>query len=332
MARPLPRGIRPHKYGLIASVRIYQGPGGLKTKVFPPGTSLLLIREWRDTQRATAQVIPRRKPASGFKADAETYLRAVKGMASYQDRARDIQAWVAVFGQTPRRQITAAAIQAQLAMWDLSASSLNHRRTALMHLWRVLDGKTAANPVRDVPKRREPEATARGLSYAVIEAIFAAMPDSATKARLKVIAYTGIPHASLGRISRLDVSLEARTVYVPGREKGKGTRGRRLPLTDQGVEAFKALIRWDAFGKFSHSSMYKSFKLARDRVGVDGCLKQVSPYWLRHSFASHVYAVTGDIRATQVLLGHSTQALTNRYTLAAVDARLVEAINRVNVR
>jgi integrase len=330
VARSLPRGIRPHRYGLLASVRIHQGPGGLKTKVFPPGTSLLIIRDWREAQRVTGKTTPRKQPQSGFAADAEVYLKAVKGMTSYSDRERDILSWVKVFGQTPRRQITAPAIAAQLAIWKLSASSLNHKRTALMHLWTVLDGKTAANPVRDVPKRREPEATARGLSYAVIEAILSDMADSATKARLRVIAYTGIPHASLARISRLDVSLDSKSVYVPGREKGKGTRGRRLPLTDAGVEAFRALIRWDAFGPFSHSSMYKSFKLARDRVGVDGCLKHVRPYDMRHSFGSALYAATGDIRATQILMGHSKPEMTHRYTLGAVDARVEAAIAAVS--
>ena len=38
-----------------------------------------------------------------------------------------------------------------------------------------------------------------------------------------------------------------------------------------------------------------------------------------------MYRRSGDIRATQILMDHSTPLLTRRYTVAAVDPRLAKA-------
>ena len=57
--------------------------------------------------------------------------------------------------------------------------------------------------------------------------------------------------------------------------------------------------------------------------------KDLRPYDLRHSFGTAVYAATGDLRATQRLLGHASRTTTDRYTLAAVPDRLKSAVGQV---
>jgi integrase len=293
------------------------------------------MRQWREDARVAYRRTPKGPapdPPAGFAADAERYLAAVRAMPSYADRARDIAVWVAVLEDRPRASVTATEIATQLAAWarELAASTVNHRRTALMHLWRVLDGRGAANPVRETPKYREPEPEARGLSYDVVCAILDAMPDSASRARLAVMAWTGIPHAQLARITPADVDLERRMVSVRARRKGAGARGRAHPLSDEGVAAFRLLARWDAFGPFSRSSLHKSFRLACGKVELERgiSLAGVRPYDLRHSYGTAVYAATGDIRITQHLLGHARADMTQRYTLGAVDALAVQAVAR----
>lgn len=59
--------------------------------------------------------------------------------------------------------------------------------------------------------------------------------------------------------------------------------------------------------------------------------RRLRPYDLRHSYGTAVFAATGDIRSTQVLLGHSKAEMTHRYTLGAVDARVREAVDRVQM-
>lgn len=324
MPRELPTGIYKTKTGYRAFVRLSQDK--LASARFGPDVPLSTIKQWRESQRVDYRrhpTIVSTAPSEGFTRDAESYLKAVKGMASYTDRKRDIDWWIRVFRERPRDSIQSHEIAAALATLKRSASAHNHKRTALAHLWRVLDGKAARNPVRDVPKRREPDAEPRGLPYAMIRQIFDAMPESATRARLMVMAWTGIPPAQLKTITPADI--EPSRVYVRGRAKGHGTKGRWMPLSPDGAAAFKAFRKTDAFGPFSHSSMYKSFRLACEKVDPVK-LAGVRPYDLRHSFGTQVYAASGDIRATQILMGHSKPEMTNRYTLGAVDEQVSKAL------
>ena len=57
----------------------------------------------------------------------------------------------------------------------------------------------------------------------------------------------------------------------------------------------------------------------------------LTPYVLRHSFATAVYAATGDLHAVGQLLLHSSPTLTARYALGAVPARLREAVRAATV-
>jgi integrase len=348
MARDLPSGIFRTKTGFRVFVRLSRDH--LATETFGPDAPLATMKQWREDQRVDFRrrrdsVVDPKPEAQGFEKDAETYLKAVASMTSFADRKRDINWWVTIFKETPREQINSHEIAAALASArstqgkPLSASTLNHRRSALAHLWRTLDGKSARNPVRDVQKRREPDAEPRGLPYDIIQQIFDAMADSATKARLMVMAWTGIPPAQIKTITAGDIDLKAMTVYVRGRAKGHGTRGRLVPLMPEGVKAFKVFIRNDAFGTFSRSSMWKSFRLACTKVEAESqktkhpiSLAGVRVYDIRHSYGTQVYAASGDIRATQILMGHSKPEMTHRYTLGAVDEQVGKALSAFTLR
>lgn len=315
--------------------------GRLVTKRFEPETPLKTMKQWREDQRVAARVTRQaHRPHSGFRKDAERYLEAVAAMTSYDDRQRDIGHWVLQFESRPRASITSSEVAAALATWansGLAPATVNHRRTALMHLFNVLDGKDAPNPARAVPKLREPDPQARGLSYDIIRRILAAMPASKSRARLKVMAWTGIPHAQIATLTAHDIDYAQRTVTVRGRRKGAGAPGRTQPLTAEGVLALREFARLKAWGPFSRSSLRKAFRLAVSKVEAEEAKKPaakrvslagVRPYDLRHSYGTAMYAATGDIRATQVLMGHSRESMTHRYTLGAVDARLAEAVRR----
>lgn len=311
--------------------RLYHSPR------YPPDTNVSVAKAWQDTQRVEGRkvAIPATAAPEGFAADAARYLKAVAAMPTYDDRKRDIDAWIGVFGVTPRDRITTAQIAEALARWrkTCAASTVNHRRTALLHLWRVLDGKSAANPVTDIPKFREPAPEPRSIPAPIITAIFAAMPDTVTRARLQVIAYTGMAHSMIARLTARDLDLDNAVYVRPERHKGRGTKRQALPLTDDGVAALRALVAHDGLGKaFSNSSLHSSFRRACDKVqettGYD--LTGVRPYDLRHSFGTAAYASFGDERAVQQLLGHAKIETTHRYTLGGVNARLKAVIGAMN--
>jgi integrase len=331
---PTPSGIR-------AQIRI---DGVLHRQHFKAGTPLVTIRQW--LLRTEMSYRGKRARKTGrFDDDARAYLATVSAMPSYSDRKRHIEEWIAVFGQTPRASITSDAIAAQLQRWRteprtltrkgqqphtliLSASAVNQRRTALMHLYTTLDGKAGVNPVRDTPKFREPDALPRHLDYTTIRALFKAMAPSQSKARLMVLAYTGIPHRQIAAIAPTDVDLTAGTVTVTGRRKGSGTDAVTLPLTKDGIAAFKMMHREDAWGPFSRSSLRKAFVRAANAIALTGA----RPYDLRHSFGTEVLLSTGNMKATQLLMMHSSDTLTKRYTLAAETPMMRDAIAKFGKR
>lgn len=330
MARGYGTGITRTDFGWRACVRVH---GRLYTKRFPPDATLTDMKDWRAATRTDVLRQERTRPPSGtFEDDIETYLAAVKAMPTADRREADLKLWLTVIDGTRARQtITGAEIRAALHHWRLlgrrdgkalSESSCNHRRTALMHFFSVLNGKSGANPVRDVPKFREPDPQPRGLTPAQLETLFKAMPDSATKARAMVMAYTGLPPSTLARLTPAALNRRAKALTVPRRRKGHGTKTRTLPLSPAALKAFTALTKHRAWGAFSRDALRHSVQRACAKAGVP----VIRAYDLRHSFGSAVYRASGDIRAVQALLDHSDVALTERYTLSAVDARMKAAL------
>jgi site-specific recombinase XerC len=332
--------------GTLAHIRI---DGVLYRKHFRKGTDPVLIKQW--LLATELRYRGKRTRRSGrFDDDAKIYLQTVTAMPSYADRKTHITEWIAIFGSQYRHTITPAQIAAQLSRWrteprtvsytrrgtsetshetrvTLSASSVNKRRTALMHLFTVLDGKSAPNPVKDVPKYREPDAVARGLPYVAIAKLWTHFRDTPTRARLQMMAYVGLTHRQIATLTRDHIDTTAKTIQVPGRAKGHGSKASVRPLTPLGLRACKAMIRTKAWGTFSRSTVHREFRAACAKVpALAAIAHRLTPYDLRHSFGTEVFRRSGDIRATQVLMGHSTPVLTNRYTLGAVDARVAAAI------
>jgi integrase len=311
--------------------------GKLESKRFPWTATKTQIQDWRAAIRIQrlreAKEATKNAPKPGTLADdVRAYLEAVRAMPTYAWRETDLKYWVALLGGNRKRaDITSTEIRAALQHWrvmgrldgqPLSESACNHRRTALMHFYTVMNGKGGANPVREIPRFREPDPEPRGVPFADLKRVFDAMPDTKTKARVLVMALTGLPHATLMRLTPESVQWDEMTLLVPRRRKGKGTKTRVLPLTPDAVAAFRMLDRYDGWGTFSASSLRRSLHRACAEAGVP----EMRGYDLRHSFGTAAYLASGDIRAVQALLDHSDAKLTERYTLAAVDERMQAAL------
>ena len=81
--------------------------------------------------------------------------------------------------------------------------------------------------------------------------------------------------------------------------------------TDDTPQLFINLARNSKQGSLSRASIEQ---IVRDYARLAGIKKTVTPHTLRHSFATSLLRKGADIRAVQMLLGHSSITTTQIYT------------------
>ncbi len=110
---------------------------------------------------------------------------------------------------------------------------------------------------------------------------------------------------------------------------GKGRKTRMVPVLPQVFALVHGYIKLCPFGLEAQAPLFRGEKggplsprivqLAMERMrGALGLPDTATPHALRHSFATHLLARGGDLRAIQELLGHASLATTQIYT--AVDS------------
>jgi integrase len=309
------------------------------SKNWPSDSTLAERKAWRTEQQLRGKrpdlFVEPDAAATTFADDARDYLtrEAVRKMPTFKDRTQHINEWVAVFGHRERATIQPQEIQKELDKRSatLAASSLNNRRAALMHLWTTLDGKHQANPVKAVPPYEEPAPEPKAPALAAVLALLngvSAKTEYSRKcrARLKVIAWTGWPHAVVKSIEPGDREHWQRGLaYVRRRQKGKGAKARWLPLLPQGKAALEEFHKADAYGHFSNGSLHRKVKLTCRRLKI----AHIRPYDLRHFFGTLIATLTQDERAIMELMLVTTPSIIRRYTEAATNPRVQAAVAAV---
>lgn len=322
-------------------------------KRFPIGTSLRVIQDWKDRVRGRLKEHRPIASRGTLTTDVDRYLETLADRPALQkERAYQLEWWLRKFGRMKRSDLDAATIRSALAELRTSkaASTCNHYRIALSHLWTTLDGRNAPNPLKDVPMFAEPESEPRNLPTALVADLLQAFPDlgRATKGakrprvhlgrlRLTVMLTTGLSPAEIMRLQPGDLLLRDRAVFVRRRLKGKGVEGMMMPLTPAGVQALEALATAGAFGPFSTHALYKSWVkacrrlLKRNDLSEEDrrLLQSARPYDLRHTYGTNVLQQTGDLSITKELMRHRSSKTTKRYARAAVPAYLRAAVDRL---
>lgn len=254
------------------------------------------------------------------------YLQTIpEDTRRHEDADRQLAPWTKAMGADDINTITAQAIREHLATWraeGYAASTLNHWRQELKNVFTYLNGKSGANPLRDVPKFREVYEDARGQDPAVVEAIFAEMDDSDTKRFLRVIWETSLPHVDVTRLLESRFDATRRTIGLGDRQKGAGVKGVIMSLTAAGAAALQAFFQAGLQGwQPSNGSMNKSFKLAvtkaKDRwIGVWPAPENLHPYDLRHSRLTEALRRSKNLQGVQKLARHKRLETTMRYVRA----------------
>ena len=116
---------------------------------------------------------------------------------------------------------------------------------------------------------------------------------------------------------------------------GKGGKERIVPVIDAARDAVGAYLRLCPYpceassplfravrgGPLAPRAIQKVMEQARLQLGLPAT---ATPHAMRHSFATHLLAAGGDLRAIQELLGHASLSTTQAYT--AVDAAHLMAV------
>ncbi|MEX0316620.1 MAG: tyrosine recombinase XerC [Ruegeria sp.] len=121
---------------------------------------------------------------------------------------------------------------------------------------------------------------------------------------------------------------------------GKGGKERVVPVIPVARQAVDSYLRLCPHPKEAQSPLFRGVRggalspraiqgaMAKARMQL-GLPSSATPHAMRHSFATHLLAAGGDLRAIQELLGHASLSTTQAYT--AVDtAHLMDVYNRAH--
>ncbi|MGV8923876.1 MAG: site-specific tyrosine recombinase XerD [Thermomonas sp.] len=202
------------------------------------------------------------------------------------------------------------------------------------HAYCVRRGDRQDDPTALLQPPSLPRPLPKALSEAQVEALLAA-PDIATSEGLRDRAMLELMYACGLRVSEL-VELPATGLNLRQgvlRVRGKGGKERLVPLGEESqhwlqrylAESRPALLQRtrDAAVLFidgksqslTRQAFWRLVKRSAHTAGIDPA--RISPHGLRHSFATHLLNHGADLRALQMLLGHSSLSTTQIYTLVA---------------
>jgi integrase/recombinase XerD len=195
-------------------------------------------------------------------------------------------------------------------------------------------GELATDPSELVERPRLARKLPRVLSYAEVDRLLAAPPE--TPRGIRDSAMIHLMYASGLRVSELcDLELgelDRRVGTVS--PLGKGSKRRVVPVgqvalerleryidvvrvTNKGAARDRHLFLSPRGKRFTRQGLWKLLKAYARACGITSV--SLSPHKLRHSFATHLLRGGADLRSVQAMLGHADLGTTEIYTRVAQD-------------
>ena len=208
--------------------------------------------------------------------------------------------------------------------------------SSLRHFYRAMvrDGRIGADPTLLLDAPKLPRSLPKALAESEIEGLLHAPAETPIglrdRAMLELMYASGLRVSELVGITSAQVNLRQGVLRVVG----KGGKERLVPLGDEAAhwldryvaEARPELLkggRSDAlFVSNRRAAMTRQmfWTLVKKHALTAGIpAKRISPHVLRHSFATHLLNHGADLRALQLMLGHSSLSTTQIYTLVAKE-------------
>jgi integrase/recombinase XerD len=201
--------------------------------------------------------------------------------------------------------------------------------------WLHAEGVLTRNPAASAIYAKQPDALPKDVLTQDEAALILDAPDASTltgqrdRAILETMYATGLRRAELRALEVADVDLDAELLTV---RRGKGGKGRVVPLTRPACAALKAYLRKTRPALLAGIASARLFVSPVNNPGEDFCLgehalgnlvaryakavgvkKKVTPHLWRHTCATHLLQNQANVRHVQELLGHKCLATTERY-------------------
>ena len=249
-----------------------------------------------------------------------------------ENYSRDICRLLKLAGVTPLNELKNHQIRRFVA--QLHGSGLGGKSLArMLSAWRsfysylIRDHQFKDNPciglrapksARNLPHALSPDEAVRMMELPTAGDILAVRD----KAMFELFYSSGLRLAEL--VSLDPVALDFADASV--RVIGKGAKTRIVPLGSYAISALQAwLALRGQLAKQDETALFvnrngrrigsRAVQLRMSDWGIkQGVTSGVHPHLLRHSFASHVLQSSGDLRAVQEMLGHTSISTTQVYT------------------
>jgi len=216
-----------------------------------------------------------------------------------------------------------------------SARSNARLISTLRHFFRLRlrQGAISEDPTLLLDAPKLPRPLPKALSESQVEALIRAPDTDAPlglrdRAMFELIYATGLRVTELVGLRTEQINLRQGALRVTG----KGGKERLIPLGEEAqhwleryyADARPALLRGAAVDAvfvthrragMTRQMFWTMVKRHAVTAGID--TKRISPHVLRHCFATHLLNHGADLRALQMLLGHSSLSTTQIYTLVA---------------
>lgn len=211
----------------------------------------------------------------------------------------------------------------------------------------VVSGHRQDNPAADLRAPRAWKTLPKFLSAEEVDRLLAS-PDTTDprgirdRALIELFYATGLRVSEMVNLRQQDLNLESGYLTCTG----KGRKQRLVPIGDEASAWLTRYIKEARPALLKKRSSPRLFVNARGGAGLTrvgfwkilkeygrhaGLPRMLSPHVLRHSFATHLLENGADLRAIQMMLGHSDLSTTQIYT-HILDARLRAVYDKFHPR
>lgn len=162
-----------------------------------------------------------------------------------------------------------------------------------------------------------------------IQRLVDAMPNDNRGALITVMYYAGLRLGDANKITGKQVNLEAGYLIVVG----KGQKQRVIPITGELRTVIEPRLHIHLPGQkqpvYNQGYLWPNPKTGKPYADLQklidstakklGITKRITHHMLRHSFCTHMILAGASLRTVQILAGHSSSQVTERYTHLATD-------------